>query len=229
MDGKFIVFEGIDGSGKTTIADRLHKQLSDKFLRHARLVSLLKEPSEGRFGEAIRELLSRNAKLTQLEWLEYFMADRRDNLQHRVGPILVTGGVVLQDRYYYSTAAYQSSNGIDEHSYTDIIQLHEENPYIKPDLIIYLSISVEHALDRLKNRKGNDGFDRKEVMERASGNYNNMFGFGEEDFLPGDISLISKSIDGVRVLRVDASQREGTIIAAIRYHLKSILPWWKYT
>src|SRR5262245_34945091 len=104
MRGRFFVFEGIDGCGKTTQSRLLQLEL------RRRGVNLLhlREPGGTTIGEAVRELLldPRRAEMTPWTEVFLFMASRAQLVAEKIRPALAAGVTVVLDRYYYSTAAY---------------------------------------------------------------------------------------------------------------------------
>src|SRR5262245_21254950 len=104
MRGRFIVIEGIDGTGKSTLAARL----ADALRARGRDVVITNEPSKLPSGRLITERLADSSiKLSAWEWLGMFVADRRANIDGIVKPALERGADVLQDRSFYSTLVYQ--------------------------------------------------------------------------------------------------------------------------
>ena len=109
MRGRFIVVEGIDGSGKTTLAAKLARELK----RRGRRVIRTREPGGTRLGEKIRGVLldARNEAMTPQTELFLYMASRAQLVDQVIRPALRRGTDVVCDRYYYSTAAYQGAAG----------------------------------------------------------------------------------------------------------------------
>ena len=107
--GKLIVFEGTDGTGKTTQRDMLAKYL----MTHGYATLITKEPTEGPYGMQIRDLYRNRNRYSPEEELELFLADRRDHVVSLLLPNLQEGKIILCDRYYFSTAAYQGALGLD--------------------------------------------------------------------------------------------------------------------
>ena len=137
-----IAVEGIDGSGKTTIVRFLEQELKKRGYD----VATFKEPTGSEWGKKIRQAF-RDRSLKPEDELELFLKDREWNVKHNILPALKAGKIVIMDRYYYSTIAYQGALGIDLNY---IRQLNEKFP--KPDLVIILDINPETALKRIKKR-----------------------------------------------------------------------------
>src|SRR5512136_620436 len=106
--GLLVVLEGIDGSGKTTQARSLLRRLRNRGYK----ASFFREPTRGRWGREIKRLAARADSLTPAEELELFVKDRRENVKKNLKPALAGGKVVVLDRYYFSTIAYQGAKGI---------------------------------------------------------------------------------------------------------------------
>ena len=146
---KFITFEGIDGSGKSTQA----KLLADYLSSRGDKVFLTREPGEGRLGEAIRtEILDRNdISIDPYAELCLFCADRAQHVRELILPKLRDGYTVICDRYYDSTLAYQGSGReIDP----DLVlrMAMASSLGVEPDITFFLSIPVPQALLRLEGR-----------------------------------------------------------------------------
>ena len=146
---KFITFEGIDGSGKSTQARLLADYLSGEGIK----VFLTKEPGEGRLGEAIRnEILERrDIDIDPYAELCLFCADRAQHVRELILPKLKDGHTVICDRYYDSTLAYQGS-GREIDSELVFRMAMASSLGVEPDVTFFLSIPVEQALLRLKAR-----------------------------------------------------------------------------
>jgi len=143
--GAFICIEGIDASGKTTQAKILVRKLRRKGLDAAYTT----EPSRGKVGTFIRRyILDREKRVpTTLEAL-LFAADRVDHLENEVKPALEKGRIVVCDRYVYSSIAYQGAAGLS----LDWIQCINQFALV-PDLAVFLDVSPEIVLKRLKRNK----------------------------------------------------------------------------
>ncbi len=171
--GFFCVIEGIDGSGKSTLTQNILDYFSKgvEGLQAPVHILELREPTSGPTGKKIREHLSKGIQLEPAKWLSMFIEDRKENVQRYILPALNSGRLIIQDRYYYSTAAYQGGlpGGFDPEQ---IIDRNKEEGFPEPDLVIYLNISPANAMNRLKkNRSSLDVFETLQDLERIHGNY----------------------------------------------------------
>ncbi len=143
--GLFIVFEGIDGSGKDTHI----KLLSEELRQQGHRVLETAEPSGNEVGALLRRYQRRSGKRlpAETEALLY-TADRYEHVRNIVEPALKRGQIVLSNRYFYSTLAYQGAMGVD------LDWIREMNRFApKPDAAILLDILPEFSLRRLKRRR----------------------------------------------------------------------------
>ncbi len=143
--GFLIVLEGVDGVGKTTQA----RLLAEALRRRGYQVTLTREPSDGPIGQKIRDYLNGPGRhLTPEEELALFVADRRDHVERVIRPALEAGRIVISDRYYFSSAAYQGALGIDPQR---ILAEHEQFAP-PPDLAIFLHLAPLEALARQRGK-----------------------------------------------------------------------------
>jgi dTMP kinase len=159
--GFLIVFEGIDGSGKSTQAKILAERL-DK--RHYAAV-LLREPSDSHWGRTLRKKALRDHSLTPEEELELFQKDRQENVSKNIKPALDKNRVVILDRYYFSTMAYQGAKGID----VERIRRLNQRFAVPPDLVFILDIPPAQGLKRIEDRKiKNPLFEREDYLKKVA-------------------------------------------------------------
>lgn len=138
----FIVFEGIDGSGKSTQATILARRLTDLGIP----VVLTAEPSDGPVGRIIRSLTTRPEPE---EEARLFTEDRRDHVERVILPALEEGRTVICDRYVYSSVAYQGARGVDQGAI-----LSAQRPFApRPDVIFLLEIPTDVALARIATER----------------------------------------------------------------------------
>jgi dTMP kinase len=161
--GLLIAFEGIDGTGKTTQIELLAEVLRQRGLR----VVTTREPTDGQYGRKIRELYKNRKSVTPEEELALFLDDRREHVAQVIDPALASGQVVLTDRYYHSTAAYQGAAGHDPQ------KIIAENELFAPvpDMVILLEVPVSlgvHRVQKLRGETLND-FEQEETLARVAG------------------------------------------------------------
>jgi dTMP kinase len=143
--GFLLVLEGIDGAGKSTLQRRLAEWCREK----GRVVVTSREPTDGAHGQALRES-AKTGRLSIEREMELFLADRREHVEQVIGPALECGDVVILDRYYFSTAAYQGARGIDP---TAIIAANEAFAPV-PDLVLLLDLDPSAGHARIGARGG---------------------------------------------------------------------------
>ena len=145
----FIVFEGIDGSGKTTQAKLLAKKLNAFYTY---------EPTDGLIGKLIREILKGEKKCEKETLALLFAADR---VQHvKLIEEKLKESHVVCDRYLYSSIAYQTSQGVDEDFILQINRFAK-----KPDVVVLLTVDVEEGMKRLGKEK--EIFEKDEFLKKV--------------------------------------------------------------
>jgi dTMP kinase len=155
--GHLIILEGIDGTGKSTQAKLLASSLRDQGHR----VVLSREPTDGAFGRRLRESAT-TGRLSPEEELQLFHQDRREHVETLIEPALQGGEIVILDRYYFSTMAYQGVRGFDPQ---EIRRVNEEFAP-QPDLLLLLDLSLDTALQRIGVRDGKaNEFERRESLQ----------------------------------------------------------------
>jgi dTMP kinase len=162
--GKFIVFEGLDGSGQTTQANLLVD-----FLKQKRGKALLtKEPTvNSPFSKKIREVLKKKEKILPRKLQELFAQDRRWHLKNIILPNLKKGMAVVTDRYLFSSFAFGTASGVD---YKYIAELNKD--FLLPNLVFFLDVSPKNCLQRIERRgREKELFERKDRLEKVYSNY----------------------------------------------------------
>jgi len=159
LQGKFITFEGIDGSGKTTqlrmIANDLRVEGFD--------VLTTCEPGGTPLGRRLRvTLLETEENVAPMAELLLFAADRAQHVNFLVKPALAEGKIVISDRFADATAAYQGAGrGFDQTTIKQIIKLATSG--LKPDLTLFFDLPIEKSLMRTNSR--NDAGEIKNRMD----------------------------------------------------------------
>lgn len=169
--GTFIVLEGIDGAGKSTQA----KLLKVWFEERGYEVVLTKEPTDTAFGRLIRRLVLTGgkegiidgAKISHEAEALLFAADRAEHVDKLIKPSLEAGKIVISDRYFYSSLAYQWARGLDLEWLIDLNRF-----AVRPDLVVLLDLPVKESMKRLRSRSIKSEFDKiYELQRRVRENY----------------------------------------------------------
>ena len=160
-----INLEGIDGCGKSTQS----QFLMDKFESDSEKTILLKEPTNGKYGQKLWEMLSGKIEATTEEILELFVLDRKEHVNQKIKPALDDGMIVLMDRYYYSTMAYQAAAGID------VDRIRRDNEFApKPDIVLIFDLPADLAMKRVRSHSVADVFEKEEHLEKVRKAYLNL-------------------------------------------------------
>lgn len=159
--GIFIVFEGIDGSGKTTQA----RLLAERLETEGRRVRLTAEPTPFPSGKALREALGGRVKKTECQMAVMFVGDRIVHNTHPeegISKLLDEGIDVICDRYYYSTLAYQGQST----DYEWVKSMNLKCPEIRrPDLCIYVDLLPAQSLERIsRGRESVEIYENEETL-----------------------------------------------------------------
>ena len=159
--GYLIVFEGIDGTGKSTQCRLLSKYLSERNIPNIVLV----EPTMGTWGMKIRRLLSEGREgISPQEELSWFVNDRKEDISKNIMPALLDNKVVIMDRYYFSTAAYQGALGFDPEE----IRAKNENFAPIPDRVLIFLTSPDVCLERIESsRDQKSAFEKIEYLQNV--------------------------------------------------------------
>ena len=146
--GLLIAFEGIDGTGKTTLALMLKKRL--EALGHS--VVMFKEPTnETEAGKKIRSSYVEGRASLDME-LQWFIEDREWNVTTRILPALAENKIVFLDRYFFSTACYQGVR--KNNDWFSILELNRKK-FPEPDLTIIFDLDVQLAVKRIMRERSN--------------------------------------------------------------------------
>ena len=185
MSGKFIVFEGLDGSGKTTQINLLAKRLKDS----GRNVIVTAEPTASLSGSILRDVLSGASVRNDYELATLFAWDR---VYHNTDPVnglsklLSAGNTVICDRYYYSSIAYQGPTT----DFEWVKSMNVDCPAIrKPDLCIFLDLSASESMERImKNRSSIEIFEKEESLRNIREAFKKTFSMLDDNVVVIDAS-----------------------------------------
>ena len=199
--GRFIVLEGIDGSGTTTQAARLAASLRAS----GHPVVSTREPSDGPLGVVLRQALTRRlVGLSDRVLALLFAADRLDHLASVVEPALAKGKVVVSDRYVLSSLAYQGMR-------LPLAWVEALNAAARPaDLTLYLEVDPGTAARRRQGRGGTEElFDADEVQRAVARAYRRV---------------VRKHARAQRVVRVDGRAAPDEVAREILSRVRAVLP-----
>jgi dTMP kinase len=195
--GKLIVFEGIDGCGKSTQLSLAAAALRSRGLD----VVETREPTDGPWGRKIRAMARSDERVSPETELAWFFEDRRDHMSEVVRPALAQGRLVLSDRSYISTVAYQGARGLDP---AEILAASEAE-FVRPDLVLIFELEAGAAADRIEARGG--------VAEPAF----------EELAFQERVEKVFAELEIAELRRIDANRSESAIAADVLVALEEIL------
>ena len=208
MKGKFIVFEGIDGSGKTTQINQLSKWITESNLipKNKQLV-VTREPGGTKLGQSIRSLLldtSREKSPDSITELLLYAADRAQHVNEIIRPSLQKGNWVISDRFCGSTLAYQGyGRKLDIKLIKDLETIATQG--ISPDITFLLDITVDESIKRRINIKD----DRIENEGR--------------EFLSNVLLGFQKLSEDTKWKTISALNSKEKIISDIKYEINKLL------
>lgn len=197
MTGRLIVIEGLDGAGTTTQTKRLVEHLN----ANGRKAHATREPSDGPVGRLIREMLTgdhaiEGQKLSQGTFGLLFAADRLDHMQREVDPKIADGTIVISDRWYHSSLAYQGT-GADR----DWISMLNSRAR-RPELTIFLQVRPEIAAQRrAAARRNPELFEDLRMQQEVDAGYK--------------ATIAELLAQGERIEILDGEQSEDQVFAAI--------------
>ncbi len=197
---RFIVLEGVNGAGKSTLQSSLAKLITQS----GREVVTTREPGATELGQKLRQLILSGAKgdVTALSEMFLFGADRADHVAKVIRPALERDAVVISDRYFYSSIAFQGhGRGMDQSVISKINELAVQG--VLPGLVILLDLDPATGLKRNSSAKGNDERDTFEEKDLAF----------HQRIRQGFIELSTQSAEPF--LMVDATKSQQEIFSVI--------------
>lgn len=158
--GKFIVLEGLDGSGQSTQV----KLLADFLAQREKQFLITKEPTpNSEFGKKIRQALLGNEKINSKELQKLFVQDRKWHLENEIFPALAKGWIVVCDRYLFSTLSYGIADGLSE---KDLLAMNSK--FLLPDILFFLDTPPQVCVERIEKRgEGKQLFEKLEKLEKV--------------------------------------------------------------
>jgi dTMP kinase len=193
-----VALGGIDGAGKSTQT----RALESLFKEEGYDAVSFHEPSDSPWGRQIHELKQQGTRpLSPAQELELFLLDRRYNVATHIQPALAAHKLVLMDRYYFSTIAYQGALGLDPQH---IRRLNEAFAPV-PELVFVLLIPPSAALTRIRQSRGvtDDVFERAEYLTR--------------------VDAIFRSLQGPHIHCIPADRPSEAITSMLRSRIEAVL------
>ncbi len=153
-----VALEGIDGSGKSTQASLLRDALEARGVDAV----VYREPGDSEFGDDLRRQQFRDGRtVSPQKEAELFIEDRKIDVRDNILPALAAGEVVVMDRYYFSTMAYQGALGLD------VEELRQRNEAFapRPHLTLILDVPAETSAARIEaSREAPDSYESAEYL-----------------------------------------------------------------
>jgi dTMP kinase len=204
MSGLFVTFEGVEGAGKTT-----QLKLTEAWLQSLPYqVKTTREPGGTELGTSIRVLLLQGGEVSDRAELLLLMADRAHHVETVIKPNLAQGYIVLCDRYYDSTIAYQGyGRGMDLEQIAQINRIATNG--LQPDLTLWFDLDVNVGLSRAKRVSG-----QPDRMERLDLEFHQRVAQGFRE-------LAEQERD--RIVRIEASQNPDQIQLQIQSHIHTAI------
>jgi dTMP kinase len=159
--GKFIVVEGLDGSGKSSQVDLVIEYLKQQ----GKDVVVTREPTmDSEAGRKIKQALRKEIAVEPLELQKLYVQDRKEHLENKVTPALRDGKFVVSSRYAFSTFAYGYSDGLDVNL---LVEMNKD--FLLPDLTIIIDVDPESCVKRIEGRgEPKELFEQKEKLTRVN-------------------------------------------------------------
>lgn len=165
--GKFIVIEGLDGSGKSSQVDLLVKFLQER----GKEVVLRSEPTrDSEAGIKIRQILKGELVASAMERQILFVEDRREHLEKQIIPALKEGKFVVCSRYAFSTIAYGFSDDLDV---DELVKMNAE--FLLPDVTLLIDVTPEECIKRIEKRgEVKELFEKLEKLKKVNEVYQKL-------------------------------------------------------
>ena len=196
--GILIVIEGIDGAGKSTQARMLYNDLCRRNIP----AIFSREPTDSEYGQKIRALAQKGREsIRPEEEYRLFIDDRKVHVKNLINPALKAGKVVILDRYFFSTIAYQGALGLDP------VKIRAENEAFcpLPDAAFLIDIPTKIGIDRIKNQRNETPnlFEKEQYLEK--------------------VARIFASLDDEFIVRIDGKSGAEEVHHRIGAHVDTLL------
>lgn len=178
---RFLVLEGLDGAGTTTQKERLKTELE----RMGYEVCTTFEPTDGEIGRLIRKVLKGDLIIPELSLAHLFASDRANHIYGKDGIVenVRSNKIVISDRYFYSTLAYQSFS-------LDMEKIRQINDFPHPQYLIFIDTDPHTCIERINSRgQEKEIYEKENLLREIRNKYLKAF-----ENLPKEVKLIT--IDG---------------------------------
>lgn len=208
MSGKFIVFDGLPGSGKGTMIKKTFEYLYDKSKKYDNIL-VTDEPTNGPHGNKIRSLFKKQKDPDDLkeEIFKEFVNDRAWHIKEIISPLLKKNFLIIGDRYKYSSIVYQSVQGND---FDEVFLAHKD--FLSPNIVFILDLPAKNSYERINSdkstkRRESDNFREFEFIQKLRDGYLKM-----PTLFPNE-----------KIIIIDASLPKDKVFEQIQQHLDKIL------
>lgn len=199
-NGLFIVFEGIDGCGKSTQINNLKKYINDKYDYLFNSIDIGCEPTDQESGKFIRRVLSGEIDIKNIDVISgMFISDRALHQKEILDSINLLNNVYICDRYLYSNIAYNSRSDKDM-NYIESLN----SSFINPDLCFYIDTDVKTCIKRINNRDHKDIFENSDFLHEVKQRYDILCNQG-------------------KLIRINGNQPEQDVFQDIKYHINNYI------
>lgn len=194
--GKFIVMEGLDGSGKSTQVELLANFLKEQ----GKEVIIKNEPTtESEAGIKIRRILKGEVKAEPIERQKLFVQDRKEHLENKIIPALKEGRFVVVGRYAFSTIAYGYSDGLNV---KELVRMNDD--FLLPDLTILIDVSPKECIKRIKKRGGaKELFEKEKKLTKVNEIYQKLPAMFENIMMINGERLIPEVFEDIKNIIIE--------------------------
>jgi len=205
--GKFIVIEGLDGSGKSAQVDLVVNHLEAL----GRTVVVTKEPTtDSEAGRKVRQALRKEIIVEPMELQKLYVQDRKEHLENKVIPALKEGKFVVSSRYAFSTFAYGYSDGLDVDL---LVKLNEE--FLLPNLTVIVDVNPESCVERIEGRgEPKELFEKLEKLAKVNEIYKKI---------PNMFPALGGSASGGEIVTINGERSIPEVFEEIKKEIVKIL------
>ena len=198
--GLFIVFEGVDGCGKSTQIKNLQRYIDKEYYYLFNNISIGCEPTDKESGKFIRRVLSKEINIDNVDVISgMFLGDRALHQEEILECIDLLNDVYICDRYIYSNVVYNSKS-LEDMNYIESLN----SSFIKPDLCFYIDTNINTCIERINKRNHKDIFENYDFLYDVKKKYN----------------ILCKQD---KLIKIDGNQSEYDVFQSIKYHIDNYI------